>query len=437
MKFLVKDSVIVGMALFAMFFGAGNIIFPPYIGLGAGEAWLTGFLFYFVSDIGLALLTLYALLTSGSIDRAEGLMYRLGRVPAALMMGAIVVCLGPLLGLPRTAATTFAISIAPLTGGGGLSMAAFTALFFLVVMAFTLRESKMVEIVGKYLTPFKFFGLFAIILGGILMPIGPVNEATRLDSVMQTGIMSGYQTMDVLAAMMFGLVVINALKAKGHTSSSAKFMSMSIAGLVAAVLLMIIYGGLCYLGATVSAIYPMDVDRGQLVVLITTGIFGSFGSIMLGVIVSISCLATAIALAGATGTFFSSISGGKLPYNAVVALVCLFSAVTANFGLSAIIAFADPILAIIYPGALTVVILSLAWAQFINNTAFKGATFGAMAASACLVLEGRGLLHLGFTKLLPLAEYGFGWIMPAAACGLAAALAGWASSNNKEADQPI
>lgn len=431
MKTLVKDSVIVGMALFAMFFGAGNIIFPPYIGLGAGQEWLTGFFFYFVSDIGLALLTLYALLASACIDRAEGLMYRLGRVPSALMMGAIVVCLGPLLGLPRTAATTFEISIAPLTGSGGLIMFAFTALFFLVVLGFTLRESKMVEIVGKYLTPLKFCGLLVIIIGGILTPIGAINEVTRLDSVMQTGIMSGYQTMDVLAAMMFGLVVINALKARGHTSSSARFMSMSIASLVAAVLLLIIYGGLCYLGATVSGIYPMDVDRGQLVVLITNGIFGSFGSVMLGVIVSVSCLATAIALAGATGTFFSSISGGKLPYNAVVIVVCLFSAVAANFGLSAIIAFAEPILAIVYPGALTVVILSLMGKNMVSDVAFRAATLGGVAASTCLVLEGHGLLHLGFARALPLAEFGFGWILPAALLGLAAALAQWAGANEE------
>lgn len=423
MRRLVKDSIIVGMALFAMFFGAGNIIFPPYIGLGAGEQWLTGFIFYFVSDIGLALLTLYALLVSNSIDRAEGLMFRLGRVPAALLMGAIVLCLGPFLGLPRTAATTFEISVAPLTGGGGLMMLGFTALFFLVVLAFTLRESKMVDIVGKYLTPLKFTGLLVIIAGGALAPIGPINETVRLDSVMRTGIMSGYQTMDVLAAMMFGLVVVNALKAKGYAAAGARFAAMSVAGLVAALLLLIIYGGLCYLGATVSSVYPMDVDRGQLVVLITNGIFGSFGAIVLGVIVSISCLATAIALAGATGTFFSSLSGGRLPYNKVVLCTCAFSAAVANFGLEAIIAFAEPVLAIVYPGALTVVAMSLLGPRLVNDVAFRAATCGAMAASAGAVLEKYGVFSSAFASLLPLAEYDFGWLMPAAACGLAATLA--------------
>ena len=113
-KKLVRDSFIVGAALFSMFFGAGNVVFPLYIGLTAGNQWFTGFLCYYAADVGLALLTIYAMLASDCIDSKEGLMHRLGGVPAMLMMSAIILCIGPLLAIPRTGATAFAISFAPL-----------------------------------------------------------------------------------------------------------------------------------------------------------------------------------------------------------------------------------------------------------------------------------------------------------------------------------
>lgn len=415
MRKLILDSLVVGMALFAMFFGAGNIIFPPYIGLGAGADWYVGFLGYFISDIGLAVLTIFAILRSDSVSRNEGLMYRLGGVPATLMMGAIVLCIGPLLAVPRTAATAFQIGMAPYTGDGRMASAVFTAVFFLVVLAFSIRESKMVDIVGKYLTPIKFFGLLLIIGGGILFPIGPINPVSRIENVPLTGVIAGYQTMDVLAALMFGVIIVRALKAKGHDSPKAMTLSVVLASIIASVLLLIVYAGLCYLGATASTLYPMDVDRGHLVVLITQGIFGAHSVILLGVIVSVSCLATAIALCSTTGSFFSRLSKGRLSYNMVVVAVCVFSAVVANFGLTSIINFAVPILTVIYPGALVVVAMTFLDRHVYNDNIVKFAAAGAMLVSLLEVLNGFGA-PFAFIQGLPLSSLGFGWVIPAILC---------------------
>ena len=143
-----KDVRIIGFALFSMFFGAGNIIFPPYLGLESGSRWLLGFLCYFLADIGLALCAIFAML---HCDGVEKITRHLGRIPSVLMMCAIVLCIGPMLAIPRTAATTFEMSVRPLTGR--VSPTLFSVLFFALIFLLCIQESAVVDIVGKFLTP--------------------------------------------------------------------------------------------------------------------------------------------------------------------------------------------------------------------------------------------------------------------------------------------
>ncbi|MDR2826028.1 MAG: branched-chain amino acid transport system II carrier protein [Deltaproteobacteria bacterium] len=419
MKQLSIDSLIVGFALFAMFFGAGNIIFPPYVGLASGPEWMLGYLCYYIADVGLALLAIFAMLRANSIDKVEGIMLRLGKTPSLIMMGAAVVCLGPLLAVPRTGATTFSMSVIPLAGTDAMWLQIiFTMVYFGLTLLLSLNESKLVDIVGRYLTPLLVIGLFLMIIVGAINPIGPISDMPKLDNVVWTGISSGYQTMDVLAALVFGLIVVNALKAKGYTSPKHKLLSVGISSIVAGVLLLLIYGGLCYLGATVSTMYPEDIDKGLLVVSISKHIFGEVGSVILSVTVALACLTTAVALVGATGTFFSTVSHGKLPYKAVVTVVCVFSAVVANFGLSNIISLAAPILTVIYPGALVVVLLSLFDNQISNDNIFKFATAGALVVSFCEVMGWYFPDAFSFINALPFQAAGFSWVIPAVVCGI-------------------
>ena len=414
MKKLGIDSLVVGFALFAMFFGAGNIIFPPYVGLAAGPEWFGAYLCYYIADVGLALVAIFAMLHANCIDKVEGIMFRLGNVPSKLMMGAVVICLGPLLAVPRTCATTFSMAVAPIAGTEALWLqVAFSIVFFAATLAFSIKESALVDIVGKILTPLLVLGLLGMIAVGAVSPIGPISDAPKLDKVIWMGISSGYQTLDVMAAMVFGLIVVNALKAKGYTSAKLKFVSVSLASIVAGVFLLIVYGGLCYLGATVSTLYPEDIDKGRLVVTIAEHLFGSVGSGLLGLIVGLACLTTAVALVGAAGTFFSTVTNGRWSYKAVVTVVCVFSAFVANWGLSNIIALAGPILTFLYPGALVVVVLSLFDSRIENDNIFRFAVAGALAVSFCEVMG------FAFITSLPLHEEGFGWVLPAVLCGFA------------------
>ena len=141
MKKHLQDSLVIGFALFSMFFGAGNVIFPPYLGLESGPEWLAGFFSYFMADIGLALLAMFAILRQGSPD---GITARIGRIPSTALMCAIVLCIGPMLAIPRTAATTYETSLAPLVSG--FSPALFSILFFLLILLLCVRETAVVDL---------------------------------------------------------------------------------------------------------------------------------------------------------------------------------------------------------------------------------------------------------------------------------------------------
>ena len=419
-KKLVRDSFIVGAALFSMFFGAGNVVFPLYIGLTAGNQWFTGFLCYYAADVGLALLTIYAMLASDCIDSKEGLMHRLGGVPAMLMMSAIILCIGPLLAIPRTGATAFAISFAPLgysSKGITLAKVLYSVVFFGISTILAYRESNMVDAIARYLSPIKIGGFILIVIAAVAWPLGEINPSVHDANVAWNSILAGYQTLDVMASLVFGFVIVSALKNKGYTSGSQKALSVGLSSLVAGALLFIIYGGLCYLGATGSGLYTADTEKGALAAYLVGGLFGRASTVVLALVMSVSCMATAVGLIGTTGTFISQFSKGRLSYKCVAVCTGLFSMVVSNIGLDSIIAFAAPILIFLYPGTLVVIVLSLFDRHIGNDNVFRFATVGALLSSGISVLEGFGL-PIKLTPYLPFETVGLGWIVPACILGL-------------------
>ena len=235
----IRDIIVVGFALFSMFFGAGNVIFPPYLGMEAGPQWLAGFSTYFIADIGLALLGMFALLRVGS---SEAVTLRVGKVPSEILMCAIILCIGPMVAIPRTSATTFEMAIAP--NLSGVSPVLFSVLFFAVILALCIKESAVVDIVGKILTPLLLLGLFAIIIKGIVTPLGDIAALPQIANVAVTGIKAGYQTMDALAALPFGIIVLQSVTAKGYDNGKKQFRVVSGAAVLAGVLLLAVYMGL-------------------------------------------------------------------------------------------------------------------------------------------------------------------------------------------------
>ena len=410
-----RDVIVVGFALFSMFFGAGNVIFPPYLGMESGPQWLAGFFTYYAADIGLALLTVFALLRVGS---SEAVLHRAGRVPAEILMCAIILCIGPMVAIPRTSATTFEMAITP--NLPGVSPILFSILFFALILALCLKESAVVDIVGKVLTPLLLVGLFSIIIKGIFTPLGTIASAPQVANIAVTGIKSGYQTMDALAALPFGIIVLQTAADKGYSGSKSKLRIVGGGAVLAGVLLLLVYMGLAYLGATVSGQYTSSIGRAELIMAIIQALMGKGGMIIFGVVVGLACVTTAIALTSSAAAYFSELCRGKVSYKVFVIVICVFSAVVSNLGLDRIVSIAAPVLDVVYPPALMLIFISLLMPN-VSDFVSRGAALGALLTSVlCTVHTYTG--KLPFLEALPLYELGLSWILPALIFALAAAL---------------
>ena len=389
-KKLITDSVVVGFALFAMFFGAGNVVFPPYIGMHAGEQWANGFLFYFIADIGLALVAMFAILHAGGADNITG---RIGHVASKVLMCAVILCIGPMVAIPRTAATTLEMSVTPFFSG--MSPVVFSIIFFAVILLLSIKQSAVIDIVGKILTPALLIGLLILIVKGFVSPIGDiVDTGVSASEVTVNGIKSGYQTMDVLAAMAFGIIILSSADEKGYTDSKSAAKMIGIAAALSGVLLMIVYFGLTYLGATASTVFPTDISRANLVIGIVELLLGKAGLIIFAIVIALACITTAVALVS--------------------------SAVISNLGLDMIIAIATPVLDIVYPPMLVLILLSW-FGDKLHKSVYVSSVAGSLIASVLATAELYGM-NIPVIDSLPLASLGLGWLTPAAVFGLVAYL---------------
>ena len=398
---LVRDIIVVGFALFSMFFGAGNVIFPPFLGLESGSQWVSGFAAYFIADIGLAMLAMFALLRVGS---SEAVVSRVGQIPAAVLMSAIILCVGPMVAIPRTSATTYEMAIVP--NLSGVSPVVFSILFFALILALCIRESAVVDIVGKILTP--------------LLLLGEPSALPQIANVAVTGIKAGYQTMDALAALPFGIIVLQSVTAKGYDSGRKQFRVVGGSAVLAGILLLAVYMGLAYLGATVSAQYTNDIGRAQLIMAIIEALMGKVGMVLFGVVVGLACVTTAVALTSSAAAYFTELCRGKVSYKVFVIAICVFSAVVSNLGLDRIVAVAAPVLDVIYPPTLVLIFISLL-APHLPDRISRGAAIGALLTSVLCTLTANGVA-IPLVESLPLYDLGLSWLIPAAVFGLAASL---------------
>lgn len=412
------DSIVVGFALFSMFFGAGNVIFPPYLGFGAGTQWVNGFLFYFIADIGLALFALFTLLKVGGSENITG---RIGSVASNILMSAIILCIGPMVAIPRTAATTFEMSVAPLISG--VSPVIFSVAFFIVVLLLSIRQSAVIDVVGKVLTPALLIGLLVLIIKGIISPLGSiVNPHVDSSFVIVNGIKSGYQTMDVLAALAFGIIILKSAQEKGYSDARESSKMIRAAAVIAGVLLLIVYFGLTYLGATSASLFSLGISRAELVIGIVERLLGKVGLVIFAVVVALACMTTAVALVSSAASFFEKLTKGRLSYATLVIIICVSSAVISNLGLDRIVAVASPILDIVYPP--TLVLIALSWfGDRLSRGVYCWAVVGALIASVLSTLSLYGV-SVPIVNTLPLASLGLGWIVPAAGFGIVAYVIG-------------
>ena len=401
------DLLTVGFALFAMFFGAGNLIFPPQLGNASGSEWVIGFIGYIVIDVGLAMIAVMAIVKNGG--HLAGVTRRVGRYWSTLIGIAVALCIGPFLAIPRTAATAYELGIRPL---GVDYRILFSAVYFIIAFLLTIRGGKVIDIVGKVLTPLLLIGLAAMITVGVMSPIGTIKMVDEVGSVANAGITSGYQTLDAFGALLFSIVIIGSVKAKGYRTESDKRSFIWKACLIAGVALFLVYGGLTYLGATTSNLVDNTMSHADLLVFITKKIFGFPGVVLLGVIVILACLTTVIGLTASISAYFEEMSKGKLSYTFLVTAILLIGFLLSCLGLDTIISVSAPVLNTLYPMVLILIVTSFFKGWFRNDNTVKGAAFTALGISLLNTAVSLGI-SIPLISKLPFSDFGLNWILPA------------------------
>lgn len=409
--------VIIGMTMFATQFGAGNVIFPTYLGQSTGTDWLIGFLAFMLMDVGLAAAAILSIVVNRKQD-TYGVLGKIGKVPSKVMLTLIILCIGPCLAIPRTAATTYELGVHELFPE--LPLWAFGLIFFAIVLICSIKPSRVVDIVGNYLTPILLIFMLVLIVAGLVRPLG---EPAKLEGInaFRDGIVNGYQTMDGLGGVLTGMIGISAMASYGYATKKEQLQVMSGSVPIAQMLLIIVYGGLTAVGATVSGLSEFSgLDQALLLVKITNSLLGSFAIYALGLIVLLACLTTAIGLTMVAGNHFEELSRGKISYKKVVWIIIAVSYLFSNFGLTKIISIAVPILSTLYPPVVVLVIMAFFDRKIKRDHIAAGAAYTALAYALCETLNTFGL-PFGFVSKLPFSEVGLGWIVPAVIGGVIAA----------------
>lgn len=412
----------VGLMLFALFFGAGNLIFPAFLGQQAGSNWLSAMSGFLLTGAGLPLLGVIAIGYSGSRD-VQDLASRVTPWYGVAFAAVLYLAIGPLFATPRTATVTFEIGVTPFIGPEHktMALAIFSAFFFGVTYWLSISPGKLVDRIGKVLTP-ALLATIAVLVGyAAFNPMGELQAAQGgfADRPFVTGVLEGYQTMDALASLVFAIIVIDAARALGVRNRAQLLATTTVAGAVAAACLAVVYLLIGYMGATSVAGLGLQENGAAVLSKTAQHYFGMGGNVLLSAIVFLACLSTAVGLIISCSEYFNRLLPA-ISYKTFVVIFTLVSMAFANKGLSGIISISVPVLMLLYP--LTVVIILLA---FLNNwfggsrvvyvcTIFATLVVGvldAWKAAFSFAPETAALIN----SIFPLYDIGMGWLMPATA----------------------
>lgn len=417
-KLKLSQIVSISLMLFAIFFGAGNMVFPPALGQEAGTnilSALTGFLF---TDAGIAVLGIVAVVLAGTTINDLGNI--VGKKFSMFFAALLYLLLGPLFALPRSGTVSFDLAVVPFLGEQSNSMIysiIFTAIFFIVTYFLSSNPSKVVDIVGKVLTPILLIAIAIIWIGTLINPIGPIGAPVGDYATMPffEGMIQGYLSVDGIAGPIFAIMVIQGIKNVGVTDKKSIVKYTIICGIIAALLLSVVYFALTYIGATSSTLGTFE-NGGKLLSAVTKQLYGNSGSLILGVAVLFACLTTSIGLTSAFSEYFSKVLP-KFTYKQIAATICIFSFGVANIGLENLVTITLPVLIMVFPVTVVLSVLSFG-KNYIKNRKMVyilGLSFTFVVAFVD-GLNSAGI-HLGpitdIMSKLPLFDLGIGWILPA------------------------
>ena len=429
MKLGKKDLSVVSVMLFALFFGAGNLIFPPFLGQNAGDQTLPAMLGFLATAV---ILPVLGVVVVARFDGLEKLGQQVGRRFALVFTVLIYLSIGPGLGIPRAASVPFEMAVAPYLPVGastGLWMAVYSLLFFLVALWLCLNPGKLVDRIGRVLTPTLLTLLtllFVCFLFRGQVQVAPAQESYGSAPLLK-GFSEGYNTMDTIAALNFGLVISTTLGTFGLTEKKDRMRYTVLAGVLAGSILALVYVMLSYMGMCSSGVYDIQENGAWTLRCIVYQVFGAPGAVLLAAIFTLACLTTCVGLINSISQYFSTLFR-QISYKKWVYIITFFSFLVCNLGLSMILSISIPVLNAVYPVAIVLILLGLSHGLWKGNSyVYPMTVSGTGVLSVLYALDEAGLplgVMGGLLHKLPLYGLGFGWVWTAAGMLVLALLAG-------------
>lgn len=413
-----KDTLLIGLMLFALFFGAGNLIYPPFLGLEAGTSFWPAILGFVLTGVGLPVLAIAAIaMVKGG---AEGLANRVHPLFSLAFISIVYLAIGPFFAIPRGATVAYEMGLKPFVQGGSIesfSLLLFTVVFFTVVYFISLNPTKIVDRVGQWLTPALLLAIVSLAVASFFKLEPAFHEPSEkyASTPFFTGFLEGYLTMDTIASLAFGLIVITALKEKGIHNPKDLMRHSVKAGLIAGAGLAFVYIAIGMMGVKMANYGTFENGSA----ILSNGaelLFGPGGKLLLGFIVLLACLTTCIGLTIACSQYVTKRTT-KISYKTSVTAIVLFSLFVSNLGLNQIITLSVPVLVIVYP--ITIVLITLAFFhRFFSRTqmVYRGAILFTFLVS---LIEGLAMFGLkleiivSLMSQLPFSDLGLAWIVPA------------------------
>lgn len=421
-----SENLAVGSLLFGLFFGAGNIIFPVQMGQLSGNNYLSATVGFLLTAIGLPILGVMSYAISGKENLRE-YSEPGGRFFSLFFPLALLLTIGPFFAIPRTATVAFEVGIRPfITENVEIYLFIYSVVFFAVALYFALKPNKILDVVGKVLTPL-FLGLILILLFfTVFQPMGNTSmilPQEQYETIAFTkGIIDGYETMDALAGLVFAITIITSIKNIGITDTNQMAYETGKSSLYTIFFMSVLYLGLTFLGTTSRGIMPINENGGITISLVSNHYFGLFGQLLLAVTITVACLKTAIGLFVSISEPFTEMFQDKLSYLKWVFLLTLVSFTVANFGLNLIISLALPVLMLLYPLAITMIILWFIHAFLpLEDSAFKltliivsiPAMFDFLfALPEMFIVSPIPFINQFAVEFIPFFTIGLGWIIP-------------------------
>lgn len=411
MKLSKEKMVVISFMLFSLFFGAGNLIFPPFLGQNAGNHTPLAMLGFLITAV---LLPVLGVLVVAKYDGLDRLSRQVGKTFSLVFTLLIYLSIGPGLGIPRAASVPFEMAVAPyLPEGANLTvcMAIYSFVFFLVALWLCLNPGKLVERIGYFLTPTLLillcFVFFVFLFKGNVQV--DVARTAYQEALFLKGFVEGYQTMDTIAALNFGLVIATTLGSFGLKEKNELMKHTVLAGIFAGSILALVYLMLSYMGMCSSGVYSIQENGAWTLRCIVFQLFGPVGAYLLAAIFTLACLTTSVGLINSISQYFS-ILFKKVSYRQWVCLIIAFSFLVCNLGLTTILSISIPILNAIYPVAIVLIILGF---MKNNSYVYPLVILGTATISVINALDLTGLSIPWITSLcrqLPFYQMGFGWI---------------------------